>query len=139
MEMIRGAAAAGATGGGVRQARASGGFAVPRARSAAVGPAAAAGEVGLAGMLALQELPDAELADREARRRGRELLAALEEMQRGLLGLGGCDPARLAGLAQGVPEAADAELRTVVGAITLRARIEAARRERHRAENVETS
>ncbi len=113
--------------GGARQARGPSGFRLPATRTAATGPAAAAEEVGLAGMLALQELPDRDVADREARQRGKELLAALAEIQRAMLGREGGDAARLEQLAASVPTAADPGLRAVVAAIALHARVEAAR------------
>ena len=111
-----------------RQPRGAAGFRVTQGRTAAAGPATAAEEVSLAGMLTLQELPDAEVADREARRRGQDLLAALVELQRDMLGAGGADSDRLARLAEAVPVAADPGLRAVVAGIALRARIEIARR-----------
>jgi hypothetical protein len=87
-------------------------------------------EASLAGLLALQEGRDGDsVRDREARRRGRDLLAELGALQRDLLA-GPPDPARLArlvDLAGAVPEAADPRLREVVEAIVLRARVEAAR------------
>ncbi len=83
----------------------------------------------MGGMLALQEMPGEEVADREARRRGHDLLEALAAMQRGLLGLEGADPRRLARLAEAVPAASDPGLREAVAAIALRARIEAVRAE----------
>ncbi len=134
-EAIRGVAAGQPVAGAPRQMRGPSGFRVPQARTAAAGPAHGVEEVGLAGMLALQELPDPALADREARRRGHDILAALAELQRALLGPGGADSARpggadaagLAALAAAVPQADDPALRAVVAAITLRARIEAAR------------
>lgn len=127
MEVIRGVAAMRAPSRAAGEARGVGGFRLPQARTAATSPAAAVAEVGLAGMLALQEMPDRDVADREARRRGQDLLVALAEMQRAMLGLGDGDAARLEQLAARVPMAGDAGLRAVVAAITLRARIEAAR------------
>ena len=133
MEVIRGLGALRAPSRAAGQARGVGGFRVPQARTAAssatVGLEGASGaeEVGLAGMLALQEMPDRDVADRAARRRGQDLLAALAAMQRAMLGLGDGDGARLEQLAAGVPRADDPALRDVVAAIALRARIEAAR------------
>jgi len=87
-------------------------------------------EASLTGLLALQEeLDGGPLRDRAARRRGRDLLAELSALQRDLLA-GGPDPgrlARLADLADALPEAADPRLRDAVAAIALRARVEAAR------------
>lgn len=127
MVLIRGLGPVPAPASGVRPVRAPSSFRLPSARSAAAGPAAGVEEVGLAGMLALQELPDWAAADRDARRRGQDLLTALAEMQRAMLGLGDGDPARLERLAASAPMAADPGLRDVVAAIALRARIEAAR------------
>ena len=87
-------------------------------------------EASLAGLLALQEeLDGGTVRDRSARRRGRDLLEELAALQRDLLS-GAPDRARLArlaDLADSVPEAADPRLRDVVNAIVLRARVEAAR------------
>ena len=133
MEVIRGVGAVPAQLGATRQARGPSGFRVPQARTAAtsatVGLEGASGveEVGLAGMLALQEMPARDAADRDARRRGKDLLSALAEIQRAMLGVGVGDPARLEQLAVGVPRADDPALRDMVAAIALRARIEAAR------------
>ena len=59
----------------------------------------------------------------------RSLLTALAELQRDMLADAGTDPVRLAALAAEVPVADDPVLRAAVAAITLRARIEVARRE----------
>jgi len=126
-EAIRGVTAGQAVAGAPRQMRGPSGFRVPQARTAAAGPAPGVEEVGLAGMLALQELPDPALADREARRRGHDILAALAELQRAMLGPGEADTAGLVALAAAVPQADDPALRAIMAAITLRARIEAAR------------
>jgi len=129
MDAIRGVGPLQPAGTG-RPARGPAGFRVANGRAAAAGPATAPEEVSLAGMLALQELPDPELADREARRRGQDLLAELAALQRDMLGAGGADSGRLARLAEAVPTAADPGLRAVVAGIALRARIEIARRDR---------
>jgi len=87
-------------------------------------------DISLAGLLALQEeVGGGQARDREARRRGRDLLAELAALQRALLsGPPGAERlARLADLAAAVPEAADPRLREAVNAIALRARVEAAR------------
>lgn len=123
---------AAAVGGGSRQVREAGGFRLPKAEGAGAAAISASAEVGLEGMLALQELPSEEVADREARRRGHDLLEALAAMQRGLLGLEEADPQRLARLAEAVPDASDPGLRAAVAAIALRARIEVARAEMER-------
>ncbi len=105
------------------------GPAAPTAGTAA-GEAEDVAEASLAGLLALQEeLDGGTVRDRGARRRGRDLLEELAALQRDLLS-GAPDPARLARLADmadSVPEAADPRLRDVVSAIVLRARVEAAR------------
>ncbi len=110
------------------------GFTVPSGRAdTATGPAAAAevSEVALGGMLALQEAESGSVRDREARRRGQEMLAELLRLQRALLA-GQRDLAalrRLAALAVDVPDAADPGLRQAVAEVALRVRIELARHE----------
>ncbi len=95
------------------------------------GPAMVAGVPGsaLGGMIALQEHEGDGVRDREAKRRGADLLAALRTLQRQLLGAGATKGhlGDLAALADSVPDAADAALRALVAAIVLRARIEIAR------------
>ncbi len=102
------------------------------AETAKTAPAAAPVEVALGGMLALQEAESGAVRDREARRRGQDLLAALTRLQRALLA--GEDVLAvlrtLAELSEDVPEAADAGLRAAVAAVVLRARVELARRQR---------
>ncbi len=134
--MIRGvggppAPAAGAS----RRRGAAGGFHLPEAAGGAaakgVAPAMA---VGLSAMLALQEMPDPAVGDREAHRHGREMLEELAALQRELLAGVGANPGpadrrRLARLAGTVPQAADPGLREAVAAIALRARLELARLE----------
>ncbi len=69
------------------------------------------------------------LRDRDAKRRGRDLLDELAGLQREMLA-GDPDPARLtrlADLARDIPLAADPRLRDVMQAIVVRARVEAAR------------
>jgi hypothetical protein len=97
-------------------------------------------------MLAMQEVALQEAAghevmapalrDRQARRHAEAVLAQLAALQCALLGdmpgLGdepGTALARLAGLAETAPEAADPGLAAVLAAVTLRARIELARRQ----------
>ena len=78
----------------------------------------------------MQELGGETVADREARRHGQDMLAALAELQRALLG-GDDDAAalqRLAELAAAVPRATDPRLAALVSAIVLRVRVELARR-----------
>lgn len=133
MQVISGIGVVAPAGGAARSARGPGGFRVATERPGAAAPAAqevgATEEIGLAGILTLQELPDPALADRQARRRGQDLLTALAELQRDMLADAGTDPVRLAALAAEVPVADDPVLRAAVAAITLRARIEVARRE----------
>ena len=109
------------------------GFSVPANRPAAAGTAAAAemAELSLGGMLALQEAESGSVRDREARRRGQDILAELLRLQRALLA-GQPDPEalhRLAALAADVPDAADPALRQAVAEVALRARVELARHE----------
>jgi hypothetical protein len=126
-------------GGSLPLARASGrlssaGEAFTLREVAAEGPAAVAGpaEVLLGSMLALQELESRALRDREARRRGQDLLEALARLQRALLA-GQDDRAvlrRLAELSEDIPSAADDGLRAAVAAAVVRARVELARHQR---------
>ena len=108
------------------------GFAVP-AESSATSHAEAATqteEVVLTSMLSLQEFGGDAAADREASRRGDDMLSALAELQRALLG--GVDTVetmqRLTELAAAVPRAADPRLTALVSAINIRVRVELARR-----------
>lgn len=109
-----------------------GGFAVP-AESSTTGHAKAATEteeIGLTSMLCLQEFGGDAAADREASRRGEDMLSGLAELQRALLG--GVDTVetmrRLAELAAAVPRAANPRLAALVSAISIRVRVELARR-----------
>lgn len=83
----------------------------------------------LSGLLALQET-DPDVRDRSARRRGQDILAALAELQRALLAGGGSADVlgRLAALTADLPRALDPRLERILAAITLRARVEMARR-----------
>jgi formiminotetrahydrofolate cyclodeaminase len=109
------------------------GFFVPP-NSAGTGQAAAAATThatSLVSMIMLQEVGCETVADREARRHGQDMLAALAELQRALLA-GGDDVAalqRLADLAASVPRATDPQLAALVSAILVRARVELARRQ----------
>jgi hypothetical protein len=127
--MIRGVGAPPPVSGGTRQARDTGGFRMPKSESAPTSGIAGPAAIGTPSMLALQEMPDPHLADREARRRGQDILAALAALQRALLGAGPIDADALARLAKDVPQASDPALRAAVAALVLRARIEAARLE----------
>nr|WP_321984402.1 flagellar assembly protein FliX [uncultured Lichenicoccus sp.] len=112
----------------------------------AVVPPPASGAAGVSAgalstaMLALQEAgaawsPAGRPGDRQARQRGRDLLAALAGLQRALLG--DADPAeslsRLHDLLADVPNPEDPQLGQILGAIRLRAGIEAIRLTRRRA------
>jgi class II flagellar assembly regulator FliX len=121
-----------------RPAVADSGFSVPgsvalpgHAETSTIRDAPAA--TGAGAMLALQEHigqaagSAAELADREARRHGQDLLEALAALQKELLA-GGGDAAvslsRLSALADMISTAHDPALAQILGAIRLRARLE---------------
>ena len=111
-------------------------FALPLGPSSQPAGAAATGgvaAVALDAMLAMQEAESAAVRDRQARRHGQALLAALARLQHDLL-RAGADAAgslhELAELAGRVPEAADPGLQAVLLAIATRARVELARRAR---------
>ncbi len=110
------------------------GFFVPAetAGPGRAGAAAAPAATSLDSMLALQEADIETVEDREARRHGHDMLAALAELQRALLGGGGDDAAlqRLGDLAASVRHATDPRLAAMVSAIGLRVRVELARRQR---------
>jgi hypothetical protein len=102
--------------------RPAGGFSVTQAGEAAAAVAARA-TVSLGGLLALQEAGDGPVRDRAARRRGRDLLAALAALQCDLLGGGPPRLDHLAALAADVPDAADPALRAALSAVVVRARV----------------
>lgn len=82
------------------------------------------------GLLLLQEHDLPEHRNRAARRRCHDLLRALGELQLGMLAVG-ADPElvpRLAALADALPQAADPTLAALARMISLRAKIEVARR-----------
>jgi Class II flagellar assembly regulator len=112
-------------------ARASSGFTVPDETAVSSRAAAeAAPPAGLASMLTLQEAGGDAAEDREARRHGQDLLAALAALQRALL-IGNDDAAtleQLAELAASVPRATDRRLAAIVSAIIVRVQVELARR-----------
>jgi Class II flagellar assembly regulator len=112
-------------------ARASSGFTVPDDTAVSSHAAAeAAPAAGLASMLTLQEAGGDAAEDREARRHGQDLLAALAALQRALL-IGNDDAAtleQLAELAASVPRATDRRLAAIVSAIIVRVQVELARR-----------
>ncbi len=102
--------------------------------SAAQSPAGAAAARSLDALLALQEagaaVDDPALRDRDARRHGSEVLDALAELQRALLGGGGERDAlgQLSALLSRMPHADDPQLAALLGSVGLRVRIELARR-----------
>lgn len=129
----------GGTIGGVVPAReaprgAGGRFAVesgvrPLARNAGLSGAAL---IGMDSMLALQAVDEAQERDRRARKKGTAMLAALSDLQRTLIASE--DPGQaLRSLRDLTTEpgedAADPELGAILRAVTLRARVEIARRE----------
>lgn len=83
----------------------------------------------LASILMLQELGSETEADRQARRHGHDMLAALSELQRAILGATGGGEAleRLGELAASVPLATDRRLAALISAIIVRVRVELAR------------
>ncbi len=115
-----------------RQPASGSSFAVAREGASVAGPAATAPTAGLDALLQLQEFEDGTARDRQAKRHGQSLLRALAELQRLLLGDGPLEEAlgQLSTLVDTCPEAADPALAGLVGSITLRARIELARRGR---------
>jgi Class II flagellar assembly regulator len=109
------------------------GFFVPSetAGPGQAGAAAAPSAASLGSMLSLQEAGGETVEDREARRHGNDMLAALAELQRALLGGSGGGTAlrRLTDLAASVRHATDPRLAAMVSAIVLRVRVELARRQ----------
>ena len=109
------------------------GFSVPLppADAGATTGAAETSAPALATMLSLQELGGETVRDREARRHGQDLLAALADLQRLILSAGSDGTAlqRLADLAASVPHATDRRLNAIVSGIVARARVEVARRQ----------
>jgi hypothetical protein len=115
-----------------RPAAKSGFFVPPEAaRPGQADAAAAPAATSLGSMLALQEAGGETVEDREARKHGHDMLAALAELQRALLGGGGDGVAlqRLGDLAASVRHATDPRLAAMVSAIVLRVRVELARRQ----------
>ncbi len=109
------------------------GFSVPLQPEASGGATATTGTSApaLASMLTLQELGGETIQDREARRHGQDMLAALADLQRSLLSMDGDSAvlARLAELAASIPRATDRRLAAMVSAIMVRVRVELARRQ----------
>lgn len=109
------------------------GFTVPESTAAPADAEALAGAAPLAAlgsMLAFQEAETERAQNRAARRRGEAILEELARLQRALLGSTGGTAAleRLAGLAHAPPSAADPALTGILEALSLRARVELARR-----------
>jgi hypothetical protein len=133
MAAIEGVGRTGAVRPGTRgPRRASADFTVPdEATVASHAATEAAPAAALASMLTLQEVGGDAAEDREARRHGQDLLAALADLQRALL-IGNDDAAalqRLADLAASVPHATDRRLAAIVSAIAVRVQVELARRD----------
>lgn len=116
-----------------RAASTDAGFAVPARASNPAGLQAdtlgEAAAVSLSGLLALQEEGAEAPRDRAARRRARDILATLAELQRALLGGGDAAGAvsRLADFTADPLRASDPRLTAVLASIDLRARVELAR------------
>jgi hypothetical protein len=98
----------------------------------ASGVAAAAPLSGIAGLMALQEMPDATAGRRRALARGDRMLDRLADLHRGLL-LGHIGPDKLSELVRLAGESSaqidDPALRDVLQEIELRARVELAKLE----------
>lgn len=95
-----------------------------------IATAATAPPAALGSMLILQEFGRESPADKEARQHGQDMLALLAAIQRDLLlGAGNAVTlTRLAELAAAAPRATDPRLAAMISAITLRVRVELARR-----------
>ncbi len=112
------------------------GFQVPAGSAEQAGGSETTGgasAVVLDAMLALQEMDPALEQDRHARRHGQSVLAALTALQAALVAGGDASESalhRLEGLLAGMPQAADPALAGVLAAVSLRARVELARRGR---------
>lgn len=107
-----------------------GGFALPPEQADASRPAEEVTPAEVGGLLLLQQHDMPEQRNRATRRRCDDLLRALGELQLGML-TAGTDPdvvRRLAALTAALPQAADPALVGLARMISLRARIEVARR-----------
>ena len=84
-----------------------------------------------ASMLSLQEVGGETVEDREARRHGNDMLAALGDLQRALLTSGGDAGAlqRLMQLSASETRATDPRLAALISAIVVRVRVELTRRQ----------
>jgi hypothetical protein len=129
VEAVRGYGLAGRA--AARARAGASGFRLPAAEAepAAAEAAAPLAAVTASALLGAEAAPSPAERDAAARRRGGALLDALAELQRGLLGGGARRAAlgRLAALAEG-ESGADPALREILGQISLRARVELARR-----------
>jgi len=126
IQRVTGATPAGMAAAAPRPAASGNRFDLPDAAAPAVAGATAA--AGLGGLIALQEAEGERVSEREARRRGRDLLAELAALQRDLLGEGAAPERldRLTALVESLPVPADPGLRDTLQAVALRARIELA-------------
>lgn len=107
------------------------GFSVgPHCQPATTSSAQAMDSAELPALLCIQEHDGDDPKDRGAKRRGRDLLRALAELQRTLLSAAGEAAAldRLGELASTPADASDPRLAHILAAIVLRARVEMARR-----------
>lgn len=114
-----------------RTAPAGGGFALPAATpETGAGPVAEIYPAAMAGLLALQEGVSLYRSDPLARRAGQGLLATLGALQRAVLegGDGTAALARMRLLLDEMPPAEDPALAAILAQITLRCRVELARR-----------
>ncbi len=103
-------------------------FAIARPSAASVG---SIGGVTLTGLIALQEDACPQHRDRTARRGGERVLGALGTVQAATLaGDGNAALAALNDAVAAMTDPADPALRTIIGAIRLRARVELARADR---------
>ena len=89
--------------------------------------------IGVESMLALQAVDEKAERDRAARKRGTAMIAALTDLQRAMLAREDLRRRRFAtsvNLAGAVPPSDDPALGAILRAITLRSRVEIARRDR---------
>lgn len=118
-----------------RAVRTTGGFALQEpaaSRAEDVASVVVAAPATLGGMLTLQEIEDEPPRDRAARRHGQAILGALSALQRALLTtwLDSGALERLARLLESAPEPDDPRLRSLLGAVLLRANVELAKQRR---------
>ncbi|MGH7152695.1 MAG: flagellar assembly protein FliX [Acetobacteraceae bacterium] len=118
-----------------RAVRTRGGFALLEPAASRADDAAAVVAVApasLGGMLTLQEIDDEPPRDRAARRHGQAILGALSSLQRAVLTTQLDSDAldRLVRLLESAPEPDDPRLRSLLGAVLLRAHVELAKQGR---------